>query len=167
MRALRFGDIITLVFTTVVNKFELGLPEDEESQSIVDRDYWENKKGTPATVAMADKLLEMITTFAPGYQLKYNAIRIGLSKDGQSQNFAAFHPRKGALNLDFWLARSDEIDQKLEAAGLDVMPYDERWARYRLRLTDADLKKHGELLKDLPEHPTRACCPRAGRILFG
>jgi hypothetical protein len=47
------------------------------------------------------------------------------------------------------MARSDEVDQRLESAGLDVMPYDEGWGRYRMRLTDADLKKHGELLKDL------------------
>jgi hypothetical protein len=66
MRALKFDDIITLVFTTVMNRFEPGLPEDEESQSAVDRDYWENKIGTPATVAMADKLLGVITSFAPG-----------------------------------------------------------------------------------------------------
>jgi len=149
VNALRSDDIISLVFTTVMNRFEPGLPEDEESQSVVDRDYWENKMGTPATVAMADKLLGMIGSFAPGFQLKYNKFYIGLSQDGRPQNFATFRPRKGFLNLEFWLARSDEVDQKLESAGLDAMPYDERWARYRLRLTDADLKKHSELLKDL------------------
>jgi hypothetical protein len=149
MSALRFDDAISLVFTTVMNRFEPGLPEDEESQSVVDRDYWENKMGTPATVAMADKLLGVIGSFAPGFQLKYNKFRIGLSRDGRSQNFAMFRPGKGFLDLDFWLERSGEVDQRLESAGLCVMPYNEGWARYRLRLTDADLKKHGELLKDL------------------
>lgn len=149
MTALRLNDMIGLVFTTVMNRFEPGLPEDEESQSVVDRDYWENKMGTTATVGMGDRLLGVIGSFAPGFQLKYNKFYIGLSKDGRPQNFATFRPRKGALNLDFWLARSDEVDRKLESAGLDVMPYDERWARYRVRLTEADLKKHGELLKDL------------------
>jgi hypothetical protein len=149
MRALKFDEIISLVFTIVMNRFEPGLPEDEESQSMVNRDYWESQVGTPATVAMADKLLAAIGSFAPGFQLNYTKSYIGLSKDGRSQNFALFRPRKGFLMLSFWLERSDEVDQRLESAGLDVMPYDERWARYRLRLTDADLKKHADLLKDL------------------
>jgi len=44
------------------------------------------------------------------------------------------------------LPPSDETTQELEQAGLDLMDYDKRWGRYRIRLTPADLKTHADLL---------------------
>src|SRR5712671_5380612 len=42
MNALRFGDQISLVFTTVMDQLALGLvEEDEEVQAVTDRNFWE------------------------------------------------------------------------------------------------------------------------------
>jgi len=43
------------------------------------------------------------------------------------------------------------MEQVVEAAGLDVMDYDNRWARYRIRLQKSDLTKHADVLRKLLE----------------
>lgn len=60
MHALKIGDQIALVFTTVLNEFSRGpVDEDEDAEATpADRDYWE-QKGTKATVQLADKILEL------------------------------------------------------------------------------------------------------------
>ena len=42
-----------------------------------------------------------------------------------------------------------EIDQELERAEIDVVDYDKKWGRYRLRLAKGDIKKHRDLLTKL------------------
>jgi hypothetical protein len=46
------------------------------------------------------------------------------------------------------LPKSDEVDRRLEEAGLDVMPYT-KWGRYRVRVTKADLAKHQDVVAEL------------------
>lgn len=60
-----------------------------------------------------------------------------------------FQPKKEWLRLEARLSRSEEIEKKLEQAGLDVMDYDTRWRRYRVRLTKEDVTKHKDLLTEL------------------
>lgn len=147
MSALRIGDQITLVFSKVVDAVSLGLDDEgEEVQAATDRNFWETERGTKETVALADEMLDLIKTFAPNMELKYNKFYIGLAKDGQSNNFALFRPKKGSFRVEIRLKSSPEIDQQLEEAGIDVMDYDKRWGTYRLRLTKSDIKKHSELL---------------------
>jgi hypothetical protein len=146
MSALKFDDHISLVFTKVVDALSLGMPDDdEEVQAVTDRAYWESR-ATKETVALADEMLDLIKTFAPGVELKYNKFYIGLAKDGQPNNFAVFRPKKNSFRVEIHLKESPEIDQQLDEAGLDSMDYDKRWGAYRVRLTKADIKKHSELL---------------------
>ena len=77
----------------------------------------------------------------PVLELKYNKFYIGLAKNGQPCNFVVFRPKKSFLRLEPRLAKSDETQEQLETAGLDVMDYDDRWGRYRIRLTSSDLNK--------------------------
>jgi hypothetical protein len=150
MSALKFGDQVSLIFTTVIDQLALGLPEeDEEVQAVTDRTYWETERGTKSTVAMADQLLNLINSFDPSLELKYNKFYIGLAKDGQPNNFAVFRPRKQVVNVDVRLPQSSEVDQIFEQAGLDVMGYDKRWGNYRFRLSQAEISEHTELLKKL------------------
>ncbi len=146
MNALKFGHQITLAFTTVLDELSLGLDnEDEEVQAVTDRAYWENR-GTSETVRMADGLLMFIKNFDPGFELKYNKFYIGLAKDGQPNNFISFRPKKKHLNISVRLKQSDEIQNDLEQAGLDLMDYQKRWGQYRIRLSKSDISEHHELL---------------------
>lgn len=149
LRTLEVDGRFGLVFTRVLDELPLGLEEHEEAQEVTDRAYWEEKRGTKATVRMADSLLELIHAFAPEYELKYNKFYIGLAKDGQANNFVAFRPQKGALRLEVKLPETDETSERIEGAGLTVLDYDRRWGQYRIKISPHDLKQHGEMLQNL------------------
>lgn len=141
---------VSLIFTTVLDEVNLGLvDEDEETQEITDRNYWENVRGTKQTVALTDILLEIIKEFSPSFELKYNKHYIGLSKDGQPNNFAIFRPKKSSTLLEIRLKQSPETKELLDNAKLDTMEYDSKWGRYRIRVDKNDIQKHKELLKNL------------------
>jgi predicted transport protein len=147
MSALKLKNQISLVFTKVVDQMTLGL-EEEEDVEIVDRSYWE-KRGTKKTVEMADKLLAKIKTFVSNVELKYNKFYIGLAQDGQPNNFIVFKPQKNAIRVEMRMQRSDEIENKISEKGLDLMDYDSKWGRYRIRLSKPELKDNIEFLTEL------------------
>lgn len=146
MRALRSGNKVGLVFTTVLDQLSLGLvDEDEEAQEPTDRNYWE-ARGSKQTVAIADQLLEIARTHDPALELKYNKFYIGLSKKGQPRNFVVFRPKKAFLRFEPRLENSPETQDKIESAGLDVMDYDSRRGRYRIKLQPGDVERNSEIL---------------------
>ena len=149
MRALRIGNQIGLVFTTVVDQLALGLVgEDEEGQEPTDRAYWESR-GSKKTVAIADQLLDIARSHDPALELKYNKFYIGLAKSGQPCNFVVFRPKKGFIRFEPRLKNSPETQERLESAGLDVMDYDSRWGRYRIRLQPGQVEKNRDILKEV------------------
>lgn len=146
LSAFKTGDSVGLVFTKVLDQLNLGLvDEDEETHEVTDRAYWESR-GSQRTVAMADAMLELVKKLDAGFELKYNKFYIGLAKNGDANNFVIFRPAKTFIRFEPRLDRSDATQEQLEGAGLDVMDYDERWGRYRIRLTPEDLKKNREIL---------------------
>jgi hypothetical protein len=150
MHALKVGEHVTLVFTKVMDELSRGLvDEDEDAEALpTDRAYWE-KRGTKSTVQLADELLGIAREFDASLELKYNKFYIGCSKDGQPFNFSVFRPRKSTINLEIKLPRADDIDGKIEQAGIETLEYGTRWGVYRLSLQKDDLTKHRTLLKDL------------------
>ncbi len=147
MAALQIDDQIILVFTRVMDQLSLG-PEDETAPQPADRAYWENK-ATKTTVGMADDILAIVRAFDPALGLKYNKHYIGLAKNNIANNFAIFRPKKEHLRVEIRLKPSDEVQQQLDDSNLDVMNYDKRWGRCRIRLTKGDVEKHKELLTTL------------------
>ena len=151
MSALQLGDTVSLVFTTVLDQVRFGLvDEDEEVHEATDRTYWENR-ASKATVAMTDELLDVVRTLNPQLELKYNKFYIGLAKDGQPNNFVIFRPQKNAIRIEPRVQKTEATEATVEAAGLDVMDYDNKWGRYRIRLQKGDVKKHAEVLRQLLE----------------
>ena len=146
MRAIQIDDAIALVFTKVMDERPLGLEEEEgeEAKAATDRTFWETTRGTKETVALADSLLTDIRAFAPGMELKFNKYYIGLAKNDVADNFVTFRAKREFLKVECRIDRTEALDQELAASGLDVMPYDPRWKRYRVRVTNADLAKHKE-----------------------
>lgn len=149
LSAVRLGDSVSLVCSKVLDEMRLGLvDEDEEVQAVADRSYWE-ARASKHTLAMADEMLEVVRALDPAIELKYNKFYIGLAKGGQPNNFVIFRPKKDWLRLEVRLDRSDETQAQLDASGLDVMDYDARWGRYRIRLAKGDTTKHKEFLAQL------------------
>lgn len=149
MKALKAADRIGLVFTTVVDQMALGLvDEDEEVQETTNRSYWE-QRGSKKTLAMADELLELAREHDKALELKYNKFYIGLAKAGQPSNFVIFRPKKGFLRFEARLKSTPETNEFLESAELDVMDYDSRWSRYRIRLQPGDVQKYRKVLSEV------------------
>ena len=146
MNALRLNDQVGLVFTKVLDQMTLGLvDEDEEVQETTDRSYWVDR-GSQKTVSMCDEVLGIIKSFDAEIELKYNKFYIGLSKSGQPCNFVVFRPKKSFLRIEPRLAKSTETQEELENGGLDVMDYDDRSGRYRIRITPGDLKEQSDVI---------------------
>jgi hypothetical protein len=150
MQAYIVGEHLTLVFTTVMDELSRGLVDDDETAEATptDRAYWENK-ASAATVALADQLLAIVKEFDPALTLKYNKFYIGLAKNDRANNFVTFGPRKSTCLLEPRIKQLDEIDKKIEQAGLEMLPYDKVWGRYRIHLGKDDVKKHADILKEL------------------
>ena len=51
--------------------------------------------------------------------------------------------------MELRLKQSDEIEKMLEEAGLDLMNYDKKWGRYRIKLSKQEVSKHKELITNL------------------
>lgn len=149
MKALKTGNSVGLVFTTVVDQMALGLvDEDEEIQETTDRAYWD-QRGSKKTVAMVDELLELARIHDKALELKYNKFYIGLAKDGQPSNFLIFRPKKAFLRFEPRLKSTPETQEFLASADLDVMDYDNRWGRYRIRLQPGDVEKYRKVLAEV------------------
>lgn len=150
MQAIQVGESVTLVFTTVMDELSRGyIDEDEDAESApTDRAYWE-KQGSRSTLALVDDLLSLAKPLDPTLELKYNKFYIGLSKSGQAFNFVSFRPKKNQVTFELKLPQLDELDSKIEQAGLETLEYNKRWGQYRLRLTADDIRANPEVLRDL------------------
>jgi predicted transport protein len=146
MNAMKCGNQISLVCTTVLDQMTLGLEEPDDPIETTNRSYWE-KRSTKTTVTMADELLGLIHSFDPTFELKYNKFYIGLAKDGRPNNFAVFKPKKKFLNLEIRLEKSEQIKEIIENMDL-VIDYT-KWGRYKIRLFKNDIKKHENFIKEM------------------
>jgi len=149
MQALTIENKVALVFTKVLDEMRRGLvEEDEEVYEEADRRYWE-ARASKATVALCDEMLKVAKSFDPKLELKFNKFYIGLAKEGRPNNFVIFRPTKDFLKVEPGLEKTEEVDRLIEKAGADSMPYDQRWGRYRIRVSSDSLKNDAPLLKDL------------------
>jgi hypothetical protein len=151
MQTFEVSGHTTLVFTKVLDHVERGLvDEDEDAISApTDRTYWETQKATPKTLALMEKLFELVKEGDPEIELKYNKFYVGLIKQGRAQNYVTFRPKRTSMILEPKLPRTDETDALLEAAGLETLEYATRWNHYRIRVTEKDIKTQEALFSDL------------------
>src|SRR5215212_82294 len=148
LNAIQVGEQITLIFTVVLDH-RLGLAlEEEEEQEVADRTYWE-KRSSKTTVYMADEVLRLLKTLDQELDLKYNKFYISVSKYNRPFNFVIFRPKKNSLRIEPKLKKAEEIEIMLDSAGLDVLEYDTRNQRYRIRFSKDEIQKHERLLKEM------------------
>jgi hypothetical protein len=120
----------------------------ETAQEVTDRGYWETK-ANKKMLQTVDQLFAIVKEIDPTLELKYNKFYIGLGRQGVSSLFTLFRPRKAFVRIEPRLPRSTDLDERMEAAGLDVMDYDIRWGRYRINLQPSDIEKHRVLLEEI------------------
>ena len=148
--AIETAEGVGLHFTKVLDVQSRGLVDDDEAVAeITDRDYWLKKRGTPQTVAMADKLLSYVLEFDPDAELNYNKFYIGLKINGRAKNYTVFRPKKDFLGLSIRIPETEENDALINTAGLVTYDYDKRWGAYRLKINEKDLIDHADIIKQL------------------
>jgi hypothetical protein len=148
LNAIQVGDAVTLVFTTVLDRMPLGLDEEDEPDEPRDRGYWE-RKASPASLALTDRVLELVREIESTATLKYNKNYIGIIRGGSVSNFVSFRPRQKHLILECKVPRSEELSQRLEDAGIELLTYQTRWGQYRLSITEQDVSRNEDLLREL------------------
>ena len=147
--AIQTAEGVGLHFTKVLDVQQLGLvDEDEEVAEITNRDYW-LKRGTPKTVAMADKLLSYIHEFDPDAELNYNKFYIGLKINSRSKNYAIFRPKKNFIGLEIKMPQTEENDEIINQAEIANLDYSKRYGYYRLSIYERDLEAKSDFIKKL------------------
>lgn len=147
LQALRIGDQISLIFTRVLDELPLTVvDDDEETREVVDRNYWE-QRGSVATVQLAERILELVNTFAPGFELKYNRYYVGVAREGQALNFIVVRPKKTALRIEIKVPQDDETTTRLEESSLTLVDY--VYGGYRIDLRSEDVAAEEPLLIEL------------------
>lgn len=145
--AIQIEDSITLLFTTVLDWTQQGLEDDDETEA-TDRAWWEKVKGSPESLRLTDRMLNIIKTVDPAVELKYNKHYVGLARAGVAANFVAMRPRRKHMIAEFKNPLDEDLTSRLEEAGLELLSKD-RWSNYRISLRPGDLAEHAELLAEL------------------
>lgn len=148
LSALEVGGNLTLTSTRVL---DLALPapdEEDEPGQETDRHYWESRSEA-SIMKLMDRLVDLISKNGTPVDAKYNKHYVGLQRDGMADNFVTFRPRRKHLIAEFRIDPSEELDARIDGAGLTQISYDKRWKRYRLQLKPADLSSNKVLLVEL------------------
>ena len=139
LKGIQVGQASTLVATRVLDVMPLGTDEDDAGE-ILDRGYWE-RKSSAASLALVDSLVAMISDRVSGISPNFTKNYVGLAAPGEAaQNFVRFNPRKGHVIAEFRIAQSDEVSSLIEESGLNQLSYNKRSGRYRIQVSEADLK---------------------------
>ena len=154
LRTLDVGGVLTINATTVLDLVRLGTEEEVEPGQATDWNHWVGP-GSKASVSLADDMLVLVNEIVPGVDVQYNKHYIGLARDGVANNFVTFRARKERLLAEFRIPRGDEVNALIDDTGVDSLPYDKRWGRYRIRLTRHDIEQHRELLLELTRRAGR------------
>ena len=149
MKALEHADGVGLLFTRVLDTVQpADDEEDDGGGEPTDRNYWETRASTK-TLKLMDEIRKLAQDCAGAVELSYNKHYVGLWVDGRACNFAYGYPRKAHLILHLKLPSTTETDDRLDASGLTILPYDKGWKCYRLRLLPEDFTKHRDLIGSL------------------
>ncbi len=158
IQGLEVNGAFTIVATRVLDLMTIGTDEEDEGET-VDRAYWQ-QKASPGSMSIVDRVVNMVQATEPGLEAKYNKYYIGLANYGVPRNLVIFRPRRGdTVVAEFGIPRSDELTTQLIEAGLDLLEYDMRWRKYRVRLTAQDLEDRESELRQMIEKARSAYGP--------
>ena len=144
LSAYKSGEDVSLVFTKIIDRIDLGTDEEEELVT-TDRNYWENTKSTKNMMKIVDLIYDDLEDLISGYELKYNKFYIGLSINGIAKNFLSFKPMKKFIYLRFKGHDDVEITKILDNEGLEFS-YDSKWKHYNVKINNfKEYQKNREL----------------------
>lgn len=147
LNAYRTENLYFLTFTKVLDIADLFASDEEVPGEQVDRLYWE-KRSTPQTMGIVDRLIKLVPDQAHDIRVTYNKHHIAVGTSGR--NFMWLHPRKNAPHCYMHLhingdERADWVT-KLTEAGLDAGP---RGNEMKLRLSPKQLQENEPMVREL------------------
>lgn len=147
LNALQVGDQIVLDFVKVLDRVSLRQDDEAEAiNSVVDRDYWNNRTSA-AIVEMADQLLNVVNRKSHmTYRLNYNKHYIGMHDGVRSRNFISYTPKRTYMYLNVRLSGANEWARKFDAAEIESgVQHGRLW----ITLQPQVLADHFELLQQV------------------
>ncbi len=85
----------------------------------------------------------------PTLSLHYMKRHVGLARNGTADNMVVFLPQKQQLLVGFKIQRDEELESRIEAAGLEIVGYNPKRGRYRIRLSDEVVTNQRDIIQEL------------------
>lgn len=123
LSAFQFGDEVVLQFIRVLDTYEFGGDEEEDSSpaELTDRSYWD-KRTRPEALAAVDAIVSLIASESKEPKVTYNRTHIAVGTSGYY--FGWFFPRKIATHCPVRFKVGPDqratLITKLEEAGLEA-----------------------------------------------
>jgi hypothetical protein len=150
LSAFQFGDEVILQFIRVLDTYEFGGDEEEESgpTELADRTYWE-KRSKPQALAVVDAIVALISSAGKEPKVTYNRTHIAAGTSGY--NFCWFYPRKIATHCPVRFKVGTEqrvaLMARLEEAGLEAE--NKGQVSIQMFLKPEQIKQHSGLLDEI------------------
>jgi hypothetical protein len=121
LNALTVADVLVLHFTKVLDVLDVEDEGDDSQAEQADRAYWE-RQSNPASLAIADRVLNMVPSTNGPAHVTYNRGHIAVGTVGY--NFCWLHPRRTAphcpITLRLTAEGRDAVIQQLNEASLSA-----------------------------------------------
>jgi len=147
MNAFKINDKIGLKFIKILDEIKYDI--EPLVVEPTNRKFWEETRSTKEIVALADDILKIINEIEPNFELNYNKHYIGLAKNGIAFNFAIMIAKKNFLRLDFKFEQNEDVENIINENKLDVLDYNAKSSRYKIRLTESEIKNKKDIIKEL------------------
>ncbi|RTQ52134.1 hypothetical protein EJV47_03665 [Hymenobacter gummosus] len=151
LNAYEIDGKLVLVFAKVLDEIPAGLDDEDTKPTNVTREDWVSKT-SEASVALAEELQKIFNEIDDSIRLNFTKIYIGLTLGGIANNFLIMTPnKKPVIQVAIRLNESADIDDIIDKAGFETLPYEARYKQYKLRLTKTDIDKKADVIKLLLE----------------
>ena len=147
--AFKIENDIALHFTKILDRVQLGVPEEEEASEPANRAYWE-KRSCPAMLKISDALLGIVKAGEPNIEENYNRYYIGLLRNNVAANYCYFKPKKAFVHMFFRIGKPDDEQMKrLEDA--DIEAEYTKWNVLKMKFSQNPTSQQIELIKQFVE----------------
>ena len=147
--AFKVDDDIALHFTKILDRVQLGVPEEDETSEPANRAYWE-KRSCPEMLKIADALFGVVKSVEATVVQNYNKYYIGLLRNNVAANYCYFKPKKSYVYMLAKIAKPDDDYMKmLEDTGIEA-GYT-KWNVLRMKFSQAPTEAQIAVIKDVVE----------------
>lgn len=141
MKCIEMDNSVTVVFSKILDLMGSNIKSaSSDDTPVLNREYWEKRAGNKV-LDLVDKLLSSINQI-PGVDgkaaLEYRKGTISVVNAGQALAYCMPYKNRKHLKIAVKLSRSTEMDKYLSSTELDVLDYNARLGRYRVRLEIGD-----------------------------